>query len=221
MFWHPVLSTIKSYSREATLLEGLESSCYHRVQGKTCCKLWYSTGCKKQQVCCETELLYLLFLLKETEEFHTVSLTKSSKCQGFGNGGTMMQGVFCLGSFLSASQYSGIQFPHITKSKSIYGLKLSIDSLWPGFELSIFVFLFQESSGFPISSTEEQRRLHWFRMKCSRCQIPAQTYKVDDIQNRNDLLVYHRSRSIMRFQFNVIKCHHRHEILKPSLSDYN
>lgn len=38
----------------------------HKVVGKSCCGLWYSTACKQQWLLDETELFYLLLQLKGT-----------------------------------------------------------------------------------------------------------------------------------------------------------
>lgn len=84
-------------------------------------------------------------------------------------------------------------------------------------ELSIFVFLWNQLDAecLQLKSRRDCNGSEWKR------PISAKYHTVDNFQNRDDLLVYHRARSIMGFQFNVIKCHHKHEILKPSLNNYN
>lgn len=117
-------------------------------------------------------------------------------------------------SFLPLSScVSSSPKPHRTRASIVQ--KEKNGALDP--ELSIFVFLWNQ-----LDAVCLQLKI---RRDCNGSEwkwpMSAQYHTVDNFQNRDDLLVYHRARRIMGFQFNVIKCHHKHEILKPSINIYN
>lgn len=204
--------------------EAPESICrnlhLHKVVGRSCCRLWHSIDCKQQWLRDETEF-YLLLWLKGNLEILRGRISSLHLWLCFQNAMDLdteeqwgEEDIALASSFQPLSTCkSGSLKSH--RARASLGWKQRDCALDP--ELSIFVFLWNQLDAecLQLKSRRDCNGSVW------KWPILAQYHTVDNFQNRDDLLVYHRARSIMGFQFNVIKCHHKHEILKPSLNNYN
>lgn len=127
-FWE--LLRVTSGKRQCWEAPESNCRCCHRAWGKA------AVSCDTVLIARSNDYIVRLssatstFSSKGLKTFHTASVIKLLKCHGFGNGGAMLWRICCLGSFLPAPQYSGIQFYQITQSKSIYRMK--VKSLCPG-----------------------------------------------------------------------------------------
>lgn len=85
----------------------------HKVLGKSCSRLWYSTDCvmRLNSACSSSSREPWK---SQGKASHSASAIMLLKCHGFGHRGAMMRGIRCLGFFLPAPQFLHILFSQFT-----------------------------------------------------------------------------------------------------------